>query len=329
MKTLVTGATGFVGSNILRALVKEGHEVVALDVAPPNDLLLYYLRNWLGQVTWIQADITDIDALNKVLSNFDIKNIVHAAAFTNSKGQEGPNYDKRLVDINIKGSLNILDLAIKLAVKRFLFVSSGAVYGGLTIGTNELIREDAILSPNSLYGITKYVLEMLCNRYRTLYGIESVNVRLGTVYGPMERETAHRAKMSLMHQWVGKAIRRETINFNEYSVEQDLVYVVHIGHAIRFLLDEPSLNYDVYNIGFGRVSSKIELHSAMCNALSEYKIHFTGIDQESVVINPTKPSKSTSMDINRLLDQGYTPQFDIEAGLKVYLLWGKKSGFVH
>jgi UDP-glucose 4-epimerase len=286
-----------------------------------------YLRNWLDKVTWIQADIRDINVLNKVLSNLHIQNIVHAAAFTNSKDEQGPDYDKHLVDINITGALNVLDLGIRLSVKRFLFVSSGAVYGGLAVGTDELIGEDAILSPNSLYGISKYAIEMICSRYSSLYGIQAVSVRLGTVYGPMERETRHRSKMSLIHQWVGKAIRREPIDFNEYSVGQDLVYVVDIGQAIRFLLDESYLNYDIYNIGSGKISSRTELYSVMCNALPNNKVNFVGIDEGSFEIKENNPSRSTRMDISRLLCQGYTPQFDIELGLKDYLFWRKKSEF--
>ena len=163
MATLVTGGTGFVGSNIVKALAQRGRKIICFDLAPPNDLVKKYLEPWAEQMVFIQGDILDKSNLEQLASH-DITHIVHAAVFTGVLSEVEVSRSYSIVAINVMGTTNMLELACRLPTERFLYVSSGSVYGE---GQDpiEVLYEDSPLNPRSLYGATKYTSELLTRRY--------------------------------------------------------------------------------------------------------------------------------------------------------------------
>ncbi len=324
MAILVTGGTGFVGCNIVRTLAEGGGRVVSVDVAPAGELARRYVEPWKGAVSWVQCDILDLNALQQALEDHDITKIVHAAVYTGTRADIEKLDTHRIVNINTMGTANLLDLARRRQVERFLYVSSGGVYAGKRLA-DEPLREEMALFPINLYDITKYACEMLSKRYGDLHGFQTVSARLSAPYGPMERVTGHRAVMSLVYDWTGRALRGEAIDLSRTTPDRDFTYVQDTAAAIATVLDAPTLKHDVYNIGRGQKVSLDEMTAAMKRA--HPGVRFTGETEASE--RPPAPRYGRGpMDISRLRELGYAPGHDIESGLKAYLAWRKEFSFL-
>ena len=243
MATLVTGGTGFVGSNIVKALAERGHEVVSFDIVAPNALVEKYLKPWAEQVTFLQGDML-IEADLEPLAAHGVSKIVHAGVFTGVLPEVEAARSRSIVDINVMATTNLLELASRLSVERFLYVSSGSVYGE-GHDPDGTLHEDSPLQPRSLYAVTKYTSELLTRRYGELHGFQTVSVRLGGPYGPMERVTGHRANQSLMKDWTGRLVRDEPIEVSDRTLRRSYTYVPDIAAGICAVLDAPSLSHDV------------------------------------------------------------------------------------
>ena len=324
MATLVTGGTGFVASNVVKALAERGHEVVSLDIAAPDDLVRRYLEPWTTRVTWVQGDICDKAMLEEVAVTHHISKIVHAAVYTAFTDDVERDNSRRYADINLGGTVNLLELARRLAVERFLYVSSSAVYRGAGI-PGQPLKEDIPLNPNSLYGITKYASELLTRRYGELHGFDAVTVRIGGPYGPMERVTGYRAVMSLIHEWTGKAVRGEPIEVAPRG-SMNHTYVLDTAAGICTVLDAPALPHKVYNNSRGHDTSVDELVDALRQAYPDVK-YVEPIPREFPTPGPGGYGQGP-MDPTRLReDLGFVAQFDLVAGLREYLKWRQAYHF--
>ena len=323
MATLVTGGTGFVGTNIVKVLAQGGHQVVSVDIAPPDDMVLRYTSNIADNVSWVQGDILNQDTLTRATENLEIDKIVHAAVYTGTRADVEIENSHRIVDINTRGTLNLLDLARQLSVRRFVYVSSGGVYAGKRLA-HEPLREDMHLFPINLYDITKYACEMLSERYGDIHGFQTASVRLSAPYGPMERVTGHRAVMSQVYEWTGKAIRGETIDFSRVTPDRDFTYVLDTAAAIAAVLDAPTLKHRIYNIGRGRKVSIREMVDALTRVCPS--VTFSGDLTEVESAPPPKYGRGP-MDVSHLKDLGFVACHNIEMGVEKYMEWRTKFGF--
>ena len=321
MATLVTGGTGFVASNIVRALAERGHDVVSLDVTPPDDLVRRYWEPWKANIAWVQGDILDPADLQRVGRAHQIDKIVHAAVYTGIREDIERSDSRRIVDINLAGTANLLDLARQIGLARFLYVSSGSVYEGMD--ADGPLIEDSLVRPRSLYAVTKYVSELLTERYGELHGFEAVSVRLGSPFGPMERVTGHRAVMSLMYQWTRMALRGEPIEVEPRGIG-DCIYVGDVARGISAVLDAPALSHRVYNLARGVRVSLDELIAAFREAYPN--VRFVEPIPQGVQ-DAFSPPAGRVVDVGRIAaDVGFRDQLDLAAGLKAYFKWGEEFG---
>ena len=324
MSTLVTGGTGFVGSNIVKTLAQRGHEVVCIDLRSPDSLVRRYFEPYADRVTLIQGDILNMTDLERAVSNRSITKIVHAAVFTGIRPDIETERSRSIVDINVTGTANLLDLARELPIERFLYVSSGSVYGeGRSI--DETLHEDIILYPRSLYASTKYASELLTRRYGELHNFPTVSVRLSSPYGPMERVTGHRAIMSALYEWTGNVVRGEPVRVGDRTLGRDYTYVPDTAAGICTVLDAGSLSHDVYNISAGQW---IKLGDVV-DALQEVRPSAQVIDDPGKEFEILRPNSARGLlDVTRVReDLGFTYNFNLTSGIKEYLEWREAFSF--
>ena len=318
MPILVTGGTGFVASNIIRTLAEQGEQIISFDINPPSDLLRAYIKPWADRVTFIQGDLLKQDELEGVLDH-DIKRIVHAAVFTGLFPNIEAGRSKDIIAINVMGTTNLLEVARKLSVQRFLYVSSVAVYGNYQ--SDKILTEESMPLPRTLYAVTKYASELLTRRYGELHDFPTVSVRLGSPYGPMEQITSHRANQSLLKEWTGNIIRGEPIEVGDRSAKRVFSYVIDIAAGICAVLTVSSLSHDIYNISTGEQKSLEEIIEVLCDLYPELQI----IDKPMT----GHPQIGNILETQRFMsDVGYRPRYDLRSGLQEYMAWRHTNNFI-
>ena len=324
MATVVSGGTGFVGSNIVRTLAKRGHRVISLDIAPPNEMVLKYLTPWMDRIEFAEVDILDTEALDALANSeivSEVDKVVHAAVYTSSLEETERDESKRIIDVNIGCTINLLEMARHISAKRFLYVSSGGVYRGQG-GPGVALTEDLPLAPTSFYGITKFASEGITERYGELHDVETVSVRLSSPYGPMERATDYRIKMGMLYNWTRSVVRGEPIHVPTEIRGDDWMFVTDKAEAIATVLDAPALGYSMYNITQGAPTSVKGLMEAFRSA--EPSVEFTGpgADGRGSVLD------GGYMDVSRLHSLGFRPEYDINGGVSEYIKWRREFPFL-
>jgi nucleoside-diphosphate-sugar epimerase len=336
MAVLVTGGTGFTGANIVRELAERGNEVVSLDIVPPDDMVQRYLAPWAKQVTWLTGDIVSGADLEAVSAYERVESIVHAATYTPYGDTEKRN-GRRVCDINLEGTLNVLDLARRLEVKRFMYISSAAVYQGQAT-PGEPLKEDMPLrlegyplSPYGFYATTKLASELLTQRYAYLYGFEAASIRMSQNWGPVERVSPYHTRVSLPNEWTGKAVRGEPVEASPFgkgitegrSFGVDHIYIKDTATAVAMMLEAPALSYPTYNISTGRALS---LHE-MVEAIRQASPGVTFV--EPVPGDDPTRERQTYLDVTRLReDLGFVPRYDLVSALEDFIDWRRAFGFM-
>jgi nucleoside-diphosphate-sugar epimerase len=323
MATMVTGGTGFVASNIVRTLAQRGHQVVCFDLVPPNDLLTRYIERWADKVTFLQGDILSPGDLEQA-EDHNIDKIVHAAVFTGVLPEVEISRSRSIVDINVMGTTNLLELARRIKPQRFLYVSSGSVYGDRP-EHEEVLREDAELHPHTLYEATKYTSELLTRRFGEMHGFPTVATRLSSPYGPMERVTGHRANQSVIKDITGRIIRGEPIVVSDRNQGRDYTYVADIAGGICSVLDAPNPSHFAYNVSNGHWVSVGDIIDALTELRPGIQVVETSSGGDSDV---SLGGSRSRLDVSRLSDDiGFTAEHDLAAGLTAYLQWREEYGY--
>lgn len=242
MRILVTGASGFVGVNLVEALLARGHEVAAMSLdAYPGP----------GRVTEIPGDTTDTTLLEHVMREHRVEAVWHGAAITAGAERE-KREASRIVEVNLLATVRALEAAARAGVRRFLYPSSSAVYGNTAFGGEGPVDEDAPLRPMNLYGITKVAAEAAVLRLAPALGLEACAGRINAVFGPWERDTGLRDTLSPHLQLAGFA-RQGKEAVLARGAERDWVYAPDVADAFVAMLEAKAVPPVAMNISMDRL----------------------------------------------------------------------------
>lgn len=307
-RILITGAAGFIGSNLVRNLLKNGRYcVIGLDNFDP-----FYARSekekniesFSGDKNFLfyEGDIrnnADLDALD------DIDVIVHLAA----KAGVRPSIKDPILyqEVNVGGTQNLLEFARRRNIKQFVFASSSSVYG---INEHVPWSEDDKLMPISPYASTKLSCEMLGHVYSHLYGIRFLSLRFFTVYGPGQRPDL------AIHKFYRAIINGQPIPvFGDGSTSRDYTYVEDIVNGIEAAIFFESSDFEIINLGNHRTVVLRDLITSIESSCGKRAV----IDRQPEQPGDVPQTYANIKKAQKLLN--YHPSTDLKTGLDNFYSW--------
>ncbi len=302
---LVTGGAGFIGSNLVLALVARGQRVRVLDNLATGRL--DNLEPVRGAIEFLQGDIRSLETCQKAMHG--VRFVLHQAALSSvPRSVEDPISSSA---VNIHGTLNLLIAARDHRIARFVYASSSSVYGNTpTLPKVEAMTPD----PRSPYAVTKLTGEQFCRVFAHAYRLPTVCLRYFNVYGPRQDPTSTYAAVIpcfIMHCLRGTA----AIIFGDGTQSRDFTFVEDCVAANLTACEAPISGGEVCNIGSGSRSSIAELY-AMIRQITR--------SSASPQFAPPRPGdvKHSLADITRAKTLlGYTPRYDLEPGLARTVEW--------
>ena len=252
MAILVTGGTGFVGLNLVEALLARGDSVVILSNGPLPQMAEPAFARLPGLLTTVAGDIRDARLVGDAVRRHDIERIVHGAAITADHQREAHS-PALILEVNLLGLVHILEAARDAGVLRVLLIGSAAAYGR-RLWQEQPLDEQASGDPDTLYAISKATSEQILWRLGDLYGMSVVVGRLATVFGPFEWPGGWRDTMSPILQ-VTEIARTGGSALLPREDRRDWLYSRDAAASLLQLLDAAAPRERLYNLGSGCVWS--------------------------------------------------------------------------
>jgi UDP-glucose 4-epimerase len=305
-KMLVTGGAGFIGSHVVELFLEKGFEVVILD-----DLSTGRVSNINPQAKFYQMDIRDPKVREVFITERPDYISHHAAQMDVRRSVAQPLFD---ADVNILGSINLIECAKEFGVKHFVYISTG----GAVYGEPERLPCDELHSINPIcqYGASKHTVEHYLYMYNVNYGLNYTVLRYPNVFGP--RQDPH-GEAGVVAIFIGKMLANELVTINgDGEQTRDFVYVGDCAYA-NYLAVSVEHQSGIYNLGWGRPTSVNDIFNALAK-ITEFP--------RQAQQGPAKVGETRHiyLDATRAKnDLGWSPTLTLEAGLEKTVAYFKES----
>lgn len=318
---LITGVAGFIGSNLLETLLKNGQQVVGLDnFFSGYQRNLDQVRNSVGAGLWSNFKFIEGDIRNQAVCQDACAGVTyvlhHAALGSVPHSIQDPVTAN---SINIDGFMNMLIAARDAKVKRFVYAASAATYGD---DIADVKVEDKIGKQLSPYAVTKYVNELYADVFAKCYGLEQIGLRYFNIFGP--RQDADGAYASVIPKWIKELLDDSTIYVNgDGETSRDFCYIENVVHANlqAATIENPAAINQVYNIGAGERTTLNELYKYLQDGLA---VHLPHLEKVEPVYRDFRSGdvRHSLADISKAKSLlGYAPNCRVQEGLVRALGW--------
>ena len=316
---LVTGAAGFIGSNLVEALLAAGQRVVGLDnFATGHRTNLDEVRARVGDARWssfrlIDADIRDRAACAAAVEGMEY--VLHQAALGSVPRSIADPLTTH--DVNVTGFVNMLDAARRAGVSRFVYAASSSTYGDEPALPK---REDRIGNPLSPYAATKLANEIYASVYARSYGFASIGLRYFNVFGP--RQDPNGPYAAVIPKWVAAMIAGDEVVINgDGTTSRDFCYVANAVQAnLRAALAGDEAQDQVFNVAVGQRTSLLELFDLLRGGLEKHQVHYDHKPRHTEFRpGDVRHSLADVGKAKRLI--GYQPTHSIAQGIAEALPW--------
>lgn len=306
MRCLITGGAGFIGSNLAKKLLEDSNEVIVLD-----NLISGYRSNLeaLTSVRFIEGDIRDEATVAAAIEGCEV--LFHLAASVGN--QRSIDYPLEDAEINVMGTVKVLEAARRAGVRKIVASSSAGIFGELKTLP---IREDHPIEPDTPYGSTKLCMEKLCLSYAKLYDIEAVCLRYFNVYGPNQRFDAYGNVIPI---FAFKILRGEPLTiFGDGEQTRDFINIHDVVQANVKAAMARGVS-GAFNTGSG---SRITINNLVVMLQSA-----AGIKAKVIHSSPRPGDVQDSLaDISAGRNAfGFDPAVQLADGLKEYMAWAKRE----
>ncbi len=311
-RALVTGGAGFIGSHLVGALLKEGCEVTVLDDLSSGRIENIQPYQDQPGFSFVKGSILDRDLVKEVMKG--VRVVYHQAAIRSvPKSIEMPSV---VNEVNVTGTLNLLNEALANEVERFVYASSSSVYGeSVTLPK----RESLPAVPASPYGTSKLAAEHYCRVFNKVYGLKTVSLRYFNVYGPRQTYGPYSGVIIV---FIGRALNGEPpVIFGDGNQTRDFTHVSDVvqTNLLASRLEAPV--GEVLNIGTGRQTS--------VNNLARMILELTERTDLTPTYDPPRPGdiKHALADISKAKELlGYEPKVSLHQGLSKLVRWYQGPG---
>jgi UDP-glucuronate 4-epimerase len=319
MTVLLTGASGFVGLNIAEALLADGREVVLFSHAALPGRAGRTFASLPGRMTEVIGDVRDRNALDEVFRTHRPTQVVHGAALTPGAATEREQA-RATVEVNLLGTVMVLEAAAAAgSVGRVVHLGSVAVYGRSGVEV-EMIDEDLRRRPEATYAITKLAGELLAVRLAELHGLDLMVCRLGTVFGPWERDTGVRETLSSIFL-ATKLARAGRPAVLARPCRRDWLYSRDVAGAVMAVLDHPEPPHRIVNVGPGRSWTLAEWCDRLAGRFPAFTHRVAG-PGEATTVELWGERDRAPLAIDQLTQGiGYQPRFGLDEAFADYLDW--------
>lgn len=305
---LVTGGAGFIGSHLCEAILRLGYQVRCFDDLSTGSQSNVDMFRDDARYSFVLGDIRDFDECMSATEGADY--VLHQAAW--GSVPRSVAYPLLYEEINIRGTLNMMEAAKRCSVKKFIYASSSSVYGDETILPKREGQEGNLLSP---YAVTKRAVEEYGRLYARLYGLNTYGLRYFNVFGP--RQNPDGAYAAAVPKFIKQLLNDETPTiFGDGTQSRDFTYIDNVVEAnLKACLASHEASGESFNIAYGGQEYLLDAYNVMASALGKaIKPRFA----------PERPGdiKHSNADISKARNLlGYDPSFSFEDGIKLAMQW--------